>query len=157
MKAAVSAGVWPPGSTLSARNFACTSGIFRTSMKSLAIWSRSACRHLGRAGHGEPADGNEIGHPRLGCRRHIGHLRRALLVEHRQDFDLAVAPQRQSRRHIAEEQVDVAAQDVLEHQRLAAIGHVHHAGAGQGHEHVGGEVRRRAVALAAVDDLAGIS
>ena len=114
-------------------------------------------RHLRRPGHGEPAGGHEIGHAGLGRRRHVGHLRRALLVEHRQHLDLAVAPQRQRRRDIAEEQIDMAAEHVLQHQRLAAIGHVHHLRAGHGHEHVGGEVRRRAVALAAVDHLAGVA
>ena len=69
---------------------------------------------------------DEIGHAGFRHRRDVRHLRGALLVEHRQHLDLAVAIERQSTRNVAEEQVDVAAQHVLQHQRFAAVGHMDH-------------------------------
>src|SRR5215471_20025988 len=49
MKAAVSAGLLPIGSTLAARNFACTSGCLITSIAALAMSAASAGDVLGGA------------------------------------------------------------------------------------------------------------
>ena len=50
----------------------------------------------------------------------------------------------------------MTANHVLQHQGLAAIGYVHHAGVGHPHEHHGGEMGRGAVALGPEGHLAGI-
>ncbi len=85
----------PTGSTPRLRNFCCTSGIFSTSMRVVGDLLLQGGRHFRRARRGKPGGGDEFRHAGLGRGRHVGHLRRALLVEHRQHLDLAVAPQRQ--------------------------------------------------------------
>jgi len=58
--------------------------------------------------------------------------------------------------YVAEEDIDALPEHVVVDQCLAAIWHMHHAGAGHVHEHVGGKVGSVAGALAAIDELAGI-
>ena len=71
-------------------------------------------------------------------------------------LELTVAIMGQSRRDVAEEHVDVAAQHVIDDEIFASIRDVDHADSRQGHEHAAGEVRGRSVALRPIGDLVRI-
>ncbi len=125
-------------------------------MVALAIWSRNSGLNLGRSDHSVPRARDQVGQPGLGGGRNLRDRRRTRLVGDRQHLELAVTIERERAGNVAEKDIDMAAQHVVVDQRFAAIRHMDHAGAGHGHEHVGGEMRGIATALAAIDHLAGI-
>src|SRR5262249_7187928 len=148
MKAAISAGLLPIGSTLAVRNLACTSGALITSTATLAISAVNAGAVFGRGANPDPPGGMKPRQTGPGRGGNRGEPGRGGVIGKRQDFHLAVAEGRATRRDVPEEDVDVAADHVVEHQRFAAVGHVHHLRVGHALKHHGSEMGRGAVALA---------
>src|SRR5262249_34109186 len=144
MKAAISAGLLPIGSTLAVRNLACTSGALITSTAALAISAVNAGAVFGGAASANPPGGPKPGKPASAVVGTSGSTGERRVIGNRQDLHPAIAEGRAARRDVPEEDVDVAADHVVEHQRFAAIGHVHHLRVGHALKHHGGEMGRGA-------------
>lgn len=106
-------------------------------------------QRLGRLGGGEQADPGDHGHVVDAGLLHGGRLGdegRALVVHDRQRGQLAGLDVRQGLGQGGEEQVDVAAEQVVDGQRAALVGDVDHLDLLARLEHQAGEVLRAAVA-----------
>src|SRR4051812_11022757 len=113
-------------------------------------------RRLGWCRQREPAGGHEARQTGFGGRRYFRKHGRAMGVRQRQDLHPSVAEWRSARGEVAEEDIDVTADHVVEHQILAAVGHVHHARIGHTLKHHAGQMRGCAVPLAAECHLARV-
>ena len=108
-----------------------------------------------RCDHGVPSDGLESGQA-LGDSRHLGQARHPLGRSDGEELQSAGFDKLQRHAEVVEHAVDAAGDKIVERWRRAAIWHVlqlhmrHHL------EHFRCQLRRRAVALRGVGDLAGI-
>src|SRR2546429_7489954 len=84
----------------------------------------------GRSDHRVPDAREQAGEGDFGAGRHIRHRRVTRFVQHRQDLELAVEIKRERPRYVAEEDIDALPEHVVVDQCLAAVRHMHHAGAG---------------------------
>ncbi len=107
-------------------------------------------RRLRRRDHALPCRGVEARHAGVGKRRHVGQRREALFGRHRERAQFSGLDQRQRRTEIAEHQLDVAAHQIVERRRRAAIGHMGHLDAGHAGEQRRGQMMERADAAGAV-------
>src|SRR5262245_49409859 len=144
MKVAISAGLLPIGSTLAARNLAWTSGALITSTAALAISAVNAGAVFGGAASANQPVDMRPGKPAsavVGISGSTGERRVSAIAK---IFTLPSREGRAARRDVSEEDVDVAADHVVEHRRFAAVGHVHHLCSGHALKHHGGEMGRGA-------------
>jgi hypothetical protein len=93
---------------------------------------------------------------RLANRRNVGEGRRALGPANAENAELAAEMKAHGRADIVEKHVDSVAHDILQRRRGAAIGNMHHPGAGQFLEQDCREMRRRPVSLRGKRDFARI-
>ena len=153
--AANSAGLIGAGTPPSAVMRSFSAGVAR--MRLISLFSR--CDHgVGRAGRRIEAEhgvGVEALQPEFVERGHVGKQRRTLRAAHCDHAQLARAHVRDGDARV-EEKVELAAEQVGQRRRGAAVGHVHGKGAGLRLHHLGGQVRRAAVARRAEAALAGV-
>ena len=101
-------------------------------------------RRAGRRDDRKPRARREIAQARFAQGRHLREQLRPLGRGDGENFRLAAAMHRHRRAEIVEEQIDIAGENVGQRRAGAAVGHVHHLGAGLLREHHAGQMRGRA-------------
>ena len=117
-----------------------------TSLSTLLSCSIDRLRRLRRREDAVPLRDVDVGDALLLERGHVRHERRALGAGNAHRLQLAGLDVRHGREEAGKHHLRLAADGVGDGRRGALVGHVQHAGARRELEHLGGEVRRRAVA-----------